>query len=360
MDVGIFGVGGGKILFMQSRIFFPGNGVVRFVHAAAVGRGVLERHHRAGGYVVEKVLVFSYAGEIVVFRVVDHGMRLEELAIVFTELERDAAVGQIAEAPVHEFVHRAGVENAAVSAFLLYVVPGGVELHGDVPVGEHLFQHGGVAFLRNALPAVLKIAVVAAHVDGHATGDRRIELFRFHAPLLHGVEEKNFLVDVLGKEVEIVVVGLAQFENGDLFIEAETGDELVFEAGGQSFREHLTHGVQIEGDGYELAVYEAHDLVHVRMPFREAGDEIPGGLHVRMKDVRAVLVDADAVSVVIIVAVAPYVRFLVHHECLFAPVGKNPGYGCAGNAGSHDDVLHCCSPFPLKVSVFGACMPMMS
>lgn len=351
MNVGIFRAGGFEIPAVQGGVFLSGNGVVGLVHAAAIGRGILERNHGAGRLVVEKVLVFADAGEIVVFRVVDHGIRLEEFAVVFAEPELDAPIGQIAETPVHEFIHGAGVEDAAVAVFALHVVPGGAEADRDVFMIEHAFEHGGVAVQRNALPAVLEIAVVAAHVHRHAPRDCGIEVFGFHAPLLHGVEEKHLLIDVFREEVEVGIVGFAQFENGHLFVEAEALDEFFLEAGGESFGEYPADGIQVERNGHELTVDEAEHPVHVGMPFGEAGNEVPGGLHVGVEDVGAVLVDADAVFVAVIVAVAAYVRLLVDDKNLLAAFGKRAGHGCAGNAGSDNDVLHA----GVLLSVFSLC-----
>ena len=352
MNILILGAGGLEVLLVQSCVFVTGDGVIRLVHTALVGGRVLEGNHGLRRLVVEEILVFADTREIIVFGVVHHGIRLEELTIVFAEVQLDAPVWQVAELPAHELVHGAGVEDAPVAALFLHVVPRGVQLHYDVFVVEHAFEHGGVAILRDALPAVLEVAVVAAHIDGHTAGHSGVEVFGLHAPLLHRVDEEDFLIDVLREEVEVGVVGLAQFEDGNFFVEAEAFHQFFFETGGKSLGEDLADGVQVEGDGHELAVDEAHHLVHIRIPVGEARSEVPRGLDVRVEDVRAVLMYADAVGIPVIVAVAADMRLAVDDKHLLAAFGKHSSHGCAGNAGTYNDILHADAPCLFSMELF--------
>ena len=59
-----------------------------------------------------------------------------------------------------------------------------------------------------------------------------------------------------------------------------------------------------------------------------------------MENVRAVLVDADAVAVAVIVAVAADMLFAVDDKYLLTAFGKHTGHSCAGNAGTYNNIIH--------------------
>ena len=270
VDIAEFGTGGLKVLLVQGGIGVAGDGVIWLVFTALVGRGILEGNYGFRRLVIKEVLVLADAREIIIFRIVHHGVRLEKLTVVGAKIQLNTTVRQVAEAPVHEFVDRASVEDALALSLAFDVVPMRAGLHGDARVGQHLFDHGGVAVQRDTLPAILEVAVVAADIHRHTTRDSGVELFRLYAPLFHGIDEENLLVDVFRKEVEIFVVGFAQFENGNFLVESEALHELVFKTACHRLGEYLTDRIQVEGDGDELAVDKAQHLMHVRMPSREA------------------------------------------------------------------------------------------
>ena len=99
-------------------------------------------------------------------------------------------------------------------------------------------------------------------------------------------------------------------------------------------------GIQVERNGHKLTINEAEHLMHVGMPFGEAGNKVPDRLHIGMENVGAVLVDADAVFVTVVVAVAADMIFLIDNENLLASFSKRTGYRCTGKAGSNNNVLH--------------------
>ena len=66
-------------------------------------------------------------------------------------------------------------------------------------------------------------------VDGHASGDRRVDLIGSLAPLLHGVVQKDILKHVVRNLGEVGVALLAQLHDGNLDVAAKGIHKLVKE-----------------------------------------------------------------------------------------------------------------------------------
>ena len=170
---------------------------------------------------------------------------------------------------------------------------------------EHVLEERGVALGRHALEGrAREVAVVVAHEDGHAAGDRRVDLVGRLAPLLHRVVEEDVLKDVVGDLDELGVVLLAKLHDGDLLVLAEGGHKLLVEALALLLAEGELEGAVVEGHRHERAVDVGEHLVLVVGPLGEAREELVHALAHGVVDVRAVLVHEDARLVVVVVRVA--------------------------------------------------------
>ena len=180
----------------------------------------------------------------------------------------------------------------------------GAEFHCDVGSVEHLPNHCGVAFERNALVSVLEVAVVSGEINRNAGGDGTVDLGGILSPLLLCVMEEDVLVDVLGEEAEIFVVLFHEVLDGDLGAVLEFGEELLLDPVGKCFWKSHLDGVEVEGDGEFVAFDDRYDSVHVCVESGELPEELPDILLGGVEDVRSILVDHYSVFVAVVVAVA--------------------------------------------------------
>ena len=83
--------------------------------------------------------------------------------------------------------------------------------------------------------------------------------------------------------------------------------------------------VEVKRDGYELSINQASNFVLERIPLGETGYKVPNGSVVGMKDMGAVVMDADAVFVPVVVAVATDVGALVYDGHTVSLLGEQTG-----------------------------------
>ena len=109
-----------------------------------------------------------------------------------------------------ELVHLAGVDDGAAC---LLQDGAGVHPQADLNVGvvQHPLKHFGVALQRHTLIGVLKVAVVPGQAHRHPGGGAGVDLLRLLAPLLHGVVDKDVLVDIVRNGGHLRVRVLPQF-----------------------------------------------------------------------------------------------------------------------------------------------------
>lgn len=90
-----------------------------------------------------------------------------------------------------------------------------------------------------------------------------------------------------------------------------------------------------------------------RVPSGEAGDEVPDFAVVGMEDVGAVVVDADAVVIPVVMAVATDMGTLVDDGDAMTLLRKQPCCGTAADAGTDDEdgfllILFVFTTFPFR------------
>ena len=108
--------------------------------------------------------------------------------------------------------------------------------------------------------------------------------------------------------------------------ETEADHQLFLKAAGQKLREGHANGVEIKGNGHKLPVYESQDLMHIRIPLRKTAEIFPHPPQIRMKNMSAVLVDANMVMIIKIITVAAYMRPRVNEQRTFPELfGQNTG-----------------------------------
>ena len=95
--------------------------------------------------------------------------------------------------------------------------------------------------------------------------------------------------------------------------------------------------MEVEGDGHEFPADAADHLMPVGVPLGEPAEEPPGGLAVRMEDVRPVAVDEDARAVEAVVGVAADVGPLFQHEHPLARLGQPPRRDRPGKPAADND-----------------------
>jgi len=205
-------------------------------------------------------------------------------------------------------------------------------------------EHGGVALQRHALVGVLKVAAVLRQKDRHPGGGVGVDLLRRLPPLLHGVADKDVAIHIVGQGGQLRVGILPQLQNGDLFLHAIGGYQLLRQGAGLLRRKGGPQGDQVEGHRVlqpPVPVGEiGHHLVLVGPPAGEAGEIVKHAGAVGVEDMGAVLVDQHPRLVEAIIGVAAHmVPALQHQYPLAAPLGQLPGRHGTGQAGSDDKAV---------------------
>src|SRR5690242_15040638 len=98
--------------------------------------------------------------------------------------EREAAIGQLAEAIAEIFIDRPGVDDlirqdVAADAFEIYA-----KLQRDIVVIEHVLEHGGESTQRHRLELIREITVVGVRSCWDTRRDTLVQFGRIKSPLL--------------------------------------------------------------------------------------------------------------------------------------------------------------------------------
>ena len=204
---------------------------------------------------------------------------------------------------------------------------------------EHVLKERRVALLRHALEGSLReVAVIIAHKDGNAAGNRGVDLIGRLAPLLHGVMQKDVLVDVIGDLGKIRVVLLAQLHDGHLDVLAKGLHELLIQLLAALIAKGELEARMVKGHGHKGAVDVGEHLVLVVRPLGKARQEIVDALVKGMVDVRTILVDQDPGLVSAVEGIAGNVATALQNGNTIADgFGKTAGTNGTGISGADND-----------------------
>ena len=202
-----------------------------------------------------------------------------------------------------------------------------------------MLEQRGIAVLRHALERCLReVAIVIAHKDGNAAGDRGVDLVGRLAPLLHGVMQKDVLIDIIGDLGKIRVVLLAQLHNGHLDVLAKGLHELLIQLLAALIAKGELKARMVKGHGHKGAVDVGEHLVLVVRPLGKARQEVMHALVKGMVDVRAILVDKDSGLVSAVIGIARNVATALQNGNTIADgLGKTAGANGTGITGADND-----------------------
>ena len=208
---------------------------------------------------------------------------------------------------------------------------------------EHVLKERRVALLRHALEGSLReVAIVIAHKDGDAAGDRGVDLVGRLAPLLHGVMQKDVLVDVIGDLGKIRVVLLTQLHNGHLDILAKGLHELLVQLLAALVTKGELETRMVEGYGHKGAVDVGEHLVLIIRPLGKARQEIVHALVKSVIDMRTVLVDQDSGLVSAVIGIARNVATALQNGNTIADgLGETAGANGTGISSTDDNHVVC-------------------
>ena len=200
---------------------------------------------------------------------------------------------------------------------------------------EHLFHHGGVAAVGNALVQGVEIVVVEDKAHRQPLDDEGGQLIAGAAPLLLGIALDELFIDVDAHQVDgllFQILGLGGEMGGPLL--GNLGGGL----GGGDNAPHLVEGVHVEGHVVQLALVVGHRRVGVPVEHRKLVHIVPHLLVVGVEDVGAVFVDVDALHLFGI-DVAGDVVALVDHQAGAPGLGGFVGKHRAEQSGADDQII---------------------
>ncbi len=124
------------------------------------------------------------------------------------------------------------------------------------------------------------------------------------APLLHGVMQKDVLVDVIGDLGKSGSFFFAQLHDGHLDVLAKGLHELLVQLLAALIAKGELEARMVKGHGHKGTVNVGEHLVLVVRPLGKARQEIVHALVKGVVDVRAVLVDQDSGLVSAVIGIA--------------------------------------------------------
>ena len=340
-----------KIALIELTVLGLKNGVVRrLTRAGRIGLGVfLHDGGLAGQDLASHILELSDARVILARGVVDGAHGLELIHIERLELHVERTVRQGAQVEIEQLVERTGVDDLAAIDLTVDLDGGLVDLeevagvhvaeHINQIVVEHMLKQRGIAVLRHALEGSLReVAVIIAHKDGNTAGDRGINLVGRLAPLLHGVMQKDVLVDVISDLGQVGVVLLTQLHNGHLDILAKGLHELLIQLLAALVTKGELETRVVEGHGHKGAVDVGEHLVLIIRPLGKARQEIVHALVKGVIDMRTVLVDQDSGLVSAVIGIARNVATALQNGNTIADgLGKTAGANGTGISSTDDN-----------------------
>ena len=128
--------------------------------------------------------------------VVHHGVALIVVGVQHLGLKADAAVLQSPQTVAKVGIHRAGVHHLVGQRIQRLTVSQIVHIQAHLGALQHVFHHGGVAAVGDALIQGVEIVVVVGKTHRQALDDKGRQLSAGAAPLLAGVALDELFVDV--------------------------------------------------------------------------------------------------------------------------------------------------------------------
>lgn len=186
------------------------------------------------------------------------------------------AQGTPAESPI--FIVEEAVDGAAIdkTGVFLQQVPDleeiRVEQDFDLSVGEEMLEEIGIAFFRDALPAIEKIIIVIICPEGEPVEDGRWELPGIHLPLFDGIILKKGLVELAAEQGD----GLFFKVGGCPGHRSAQGDhELLHLVGFQVSVVELVYRRQVDREWVDPVLITTEYFVAISIESRKPADIVP-------------------------------------------------------------------------------------
>ena len=198
---------------------------------------------------------------------------------------------------------------------------------------QHALEHLGVAKPRHGLEGVGEIAVIRIGTHRNACRYTRLELRRFHAPLLARVVQKEFFIQIAPHGIEHHILAaahrLARFT--DTLKKRCSPGFVQIQAIQQVER------VAVDREGVMLAIHHAQYPMFIRPPFRKAGKEFPHFFAIGVKDMRPIAVYQHAMCIQLIKGIAANMRTAINQVDFAACIGQGAGNSATGEACAGDE-----------------------
>ena len=260
-----------------------------------------------------EVLVLDDAGvRDLALRVVDDGDTLMVLLLEALRLEMQAAVLELAEPVAEILVNRARVDDLLRKALVRLALLQIVDARTDLDAIEQGIDQLVITANRDALIAVVEIVVVERIAYRQPPDDERWELRTSAALLLFRVTLDQLRVDIRADERNRLLLEVPRL--------ARDGPPLLHDDGPRLRRRHdvpeLTERIHIERQVVEMPLIVRHRRIHEIIELDELVDIVPDIPIARMEDMRAVLMDVDAIPLLAVHIAAHMCAPLEHQHRL--------------------------------------------
>ena len=312
-----------------------------------VGR-VLARDVGDGLSAELEVLVLDDAGvRDFTLRVVDDSDTLMVLFLEALRLEVKAAVLELAELVAEVLVNRARVDDLLGHILIRRTLLEIIHARTHLDAVEQCFDQLVVAADRDALIAVIEVIVVERVAHRQALDDEGRQLRAAAAPLLLCIALDELRVDVRADERDGLLLEVLRLTLDGLALLRDDGRRLCW----RHDVPELAERVHVERQVVEMALIIRHRRVDKVVERDELVDIRPDILIARVEDVRAVLVDVDAILFLTVDIAADMVTALQHQHRLARLLRLMCKDRTEKTTANNQIIVHDNSPLSTKASI---------
>ena len=280
-------------------------------------------------------------------RVVDDGDTLMILLLQALRLEVQAAVLELAELVIEILVNRARVDDlpghGLIGGALLEVIHTGADFNAV----EQGFDQLVIATDRDALVAVVEVVVVERVADRQALDDEGWQLRAAAAPLFLRVALDELRVDVRTDERDGLLLEVLRLALDGMALLRDDGFGLRW----RHDIPELAERIHVERQVVEMALIIRHRRIDEVVERDELVDIRPDVFIARVEDVRAVLVDVDAI-LFLAVDIAPHMIPALQHQHRLARLLRLMRKDRAKQAAANNQIIiHDNTPLSTKAPV---------
>ena len=306
----------GCVLLIEALVAFVVDGIIGFFARMPVG-GVFacDVGDRLRAELEVFVLDDARVGDLTL-RIIDDSDTLIVFLLQTLRLEAQATVLELAELVIEILVNRASIDNLLGHRLIGRALLEEINACANLDAVEQRINQLVVAADRDALIAVIEIIVIERIAHRQALDNESGQLRAAAAPLLLRIALDELRIDIRADERDGLLLEIPRFTLDDLALLRDDGLRLRW----RHDIPELTERVHIERQIVEMSLIVRYRRIDEVVELHELVDIRPDLLIARVENVRAILVDVDAILFLAVDIAADMPATLQHQHRLPRPL----------------------------------------